>query len=217
MKPRRFPGSTVACVVVLGLGAIVSARLLLADGGVVRLRSADNAMVATLFTPSDLTLDIATDITVMVQDESSGEVLMDAVVDLQFVAPPGARMPPSDPWCRPLRSTLLAGRNSALDALVPVQATREQSDNRLLYGASVMFPVAGEWQVRLTARRGTGSVTSTCTLSVRESSNRLAAVWLWLAMPPGLIGLYVINQCLRRRPASAMPHSDAPHSAPARK
>ncbi len=186
-------------VVVSLLAVFAGTSLARADGGVVRLRATDGAIVATMFTPSDLSRNLATDVTVMLQAQGSGEVIVDAIVDLVFIAPPGGKMPASDSWCRPLRGTLLSGPDSALQKAPSVRATQGQSDNHLLYGASVVFPVAGEWQARMTARRGSETVTATCALTVRESSNRLAAVWPWLAMPPGLIGLFIVNQRLRRR------------------
>ncbi len=178
---------------------LVTAREMRADGGVVRLQAREGPLVAVLFAPADLSRDLATELNVLVQDRLSGDVVLNAEVELRFTPPPGARLPLNDPWCRPLRSTLLAGADGSLDKLPLLRLTRAQSDNHLLYGASAVFPVAGDWRVQLIVRRANEVIVEDGTLGIGRQSNRLAAVWPWLALPPCLIGLFVLNQHLRSR------------------
>ena len=170
-----------------------------ADGGVVRLRVGDGRVVSTLFTPADISQDMAAEFTVLVQDEMNGQTVLDAEVELRFAAPAGARLPVIDPWCRPPRSTLLAGPDGALTGLPPVRMTRSQSDNKLLHGVSLVFPVPGDWHGVLTVRHGTQMLSRDFTIQIGAPINRLSAVWPWLALPPFLIGMFIANQRLRMR------------------
>jgi hypothetical protein len=170
-----------------------------ADGGLVRLRAEGASIVGTLFAPGDLRRDAAIDFTVLVQDRATMAVLLDTEVELQFFPPPGMKILPSDPWCRPPRSTVLAGNPGDAGALPPVPLTRAQVGNKLLSGASVIFPVAGDWRVRMIVRRQGETVREEAVLAIGEPSSRLAVVWPWLAFPPCAIGLFAFNQRLRFR------------------
>lgn len=179
-----------------------------ADGGVVRLRAEDRSMIATVFAPGDPCRDSAVDFTVLVQDRATTDVVLDADVKLEFIPPPGAPNNLGDPWCRPPRSTFLANAAGDSRALPPIRLTRAQADNKLLCGASVIFPVAGDWRLRLIVRRGDESLRQESILPVGEPSSRLAVVWPWLALPPLAIGLFALNQRLRvrrERASSATP------------
>jgi hypothetical protein len=178
---------------------LVAAREMRADGGVVRLQTGEGPLVAVLFAPADLSRDLATELNVLVQDRLSGEVVLNAEVELRFTPPPGARLPLNDPWCRPVRSTFLAGADGGMEKLPLLRLTRAQSDNHLLYGASAVFPVAGDWRVQLIVRRASEVIVEDGTLGIGTRSNRLATVWPWLALPPCLIVLFVLNQRLRSR------------------
>ena len=181
------------------LGAMTPVASARADGGVVRLRAGDSSLVATFFAPADLSRDLAAELTVLVQDQATGEVVMNAEVKLQFTSPPGARMPMNDPWCRPPRSLLLAAPDGSMDKLPAILLSRAQSDNKLLQGASVVFPVAGDWGIQLIVRRGTERISQDGVLAIGMPSNRLAVVWPWLTLPPCLIGLFALNQRLKSR------------------
>jgi len=191
-----FPAGAICALL---LGAMTPAPSARADGGVVRLRAGDESLVATFFAPSDLSRDLAAELTVLVQDQATGEVVMNAEVDLQFTPPPGARMPLNDPWCRPPRSLLLAAADGTMDKLPAIRLSQAQSDNKLLQGASVVFPVAGDWRVQMIVRRGTDRISQEGVLPITVPSSRLAVVWPWLALPPCLIGLFALNQRLRTR------------------
>jgi hypothetical protein len=198
MRTRtEFVPATVGIAIIFV--ALIVVTTAWADGGIVRVQAGDGPLVATLFSPAEISRDLATELNVLTQDRVTGEVVMTAEVELRFSPPPGARMPLNDPWCRPSTSTLLAAPNGSLETVPTVRLTRSQSDNKLLCGVSVVFPVAGEWRAQLTVRQGDRVISHEVLLPVRESSNRLAAVWPWLALPPCLIGLFALNQRLGNR------------------
>jgi hypothetical protein len=199
MKALNFTRWSFAAICALQLGTLAYLPRALADGGLVRLRADDGRIAATCFAPANLSRDLAADLTVLVQDLLSGDVVMNAEVDLRFTPPAGARMPLTDPWCRPPRSALLTAATGGVDERPSVRLTHAQSDNKLLQGASVIFPVAGDWRMRLTVRRGAESISQEGSLSIDEPSSRLAVIWPWLALPPCLIGLFALNLRLRFR------------------
>jgi hypothetical protein len=115
----------------------------------------------------------------MVQRRDTCEVRIDADVELAFVPPSGARIQSAEP--------------------PSVAATRARSANKLLYGASVVFPSIGDWQVRASVRQGGENALITCLLPVGMPPRRLVDLWPYLALPPFVIALFVMNQWLCRR------------------
>ncbi len=166
-----------------------------ADGVVVRARETQGPFTITLFTPNEVSRRFPADLTVMVQSRDSGEVVMDAEVELGLVPPTGAIFNPNDLVCGPGNGVpvSLRGQSRAL------AATHAQAANKLLYGASVMFPSAGNWQLLATVRRGSEVANASYTFPVNAPPSRLVAVWGCLALPPLAIGLFACNQWLRSR------------------
>jgi hypothetical protein len=99
------------------------------DGFVVRMQGVSGPFCITVFTEPGSVRAGPTDISVLVQDHSSGETILDAAVDLA--------VRPAD-----------GSKNET------VRATREQSTNRLLEAAAVNLPSPGPWQLRVLVRRG---------------------------------------------------------------
>ena len=194
----RVRSAWVAAIALVG-GTIVITPDVMADGGVVRFRTGDGRLITTLFTPAEVLQDAAAEFAVLIQDEATGNAVLEAEVEILFVPPPGARLPTVDPWCRPPRSTLLAAPDGSLTGLPAVPLTRAQSDNKLLHAASLVFPVSGEWRGFITIGRGEQALSREFGFSVGMPTNRLLSVWIWLAMPPLLIGMFALNQRLRAR------------------
>jgi len=161
----------LAVVLVLGVWA-TGAR---GDGGTILLHQDAGPFTITLFaTPQPLQVGGA-DLSVMVQDRSSEEVLLDLVIDLS-VAPEAERA---------LQQT--------------VRLSRGQASNRLLQAATVHFSRAGKWRLTLLVRRG-NDVTSVSTECVVEPDrSRAVLVWFYVLLPAGVILLFVIHQGLRFR------------------
>jgi len=159
---------------------------------VVRARETQGPFTVTIFSPAESSTSVATDVTVMVQRSDSDEVLLDASVDLGFSPPAGASIRADELLCGQSGTTLVPRAQ-------PIAATCAQAANKLLYGASIVLPIAGDWQLRASVRRGDDAADFTCTLPVRASSSRLAILWPYLAIPPIAIALFALNQLLGRR------------------
>jgi hypothetical protein len=181
------------------LALILTPSVAKADGGVVRFIGSQGPFLISIFTPAEVLRDHSAEVAVMVQNRETGEVVMDAEVDLRFVAPSGAIMRSNDPRCGPSDNPLSPGLMDSPAQSPYFRATRSKAANRLFYGTSVVLPVAGDWQVQATVRQGGGTASVTCALPVGMPPRRLAGLWPYLALPPLAIALFVMNQSLRGR------------------
>jgi hypothetical protein len=144
------------------------------DGGVVRAREASGPFLLTIFTGSDPLRAGPLDVSVLVQDRSSGETILDATADLTL-QPLDSASPP-----------LLA------------RASHEQATNKLLQAALVRIPAAGRWRLRAEVRRGPDEATAITELQVAPPPPRLASIWPYLLLPPFAIAVFALHQALRQ-------------------
>jgi hypothetical protein len=178
--------------------AILSPTAVQADGGVVRTREVQGAWIITIFSPAEISRDRPTDVTVMVQRKETGEVLLDAAVDLSFTPPTGTVLSANDVLCGSARHLASTGLANLPGEPAVIRATRAQAANKLFYATSIVLRAVGEWQLRASIQRGGESVSITCVLPVGMSP-RLAGLWPYLALPPFAILLFALNQRVRRR------------------
>ncbi len=170
----------------------------LADGGVVRVRQPQGPYIITVFSPNDVLANQPADLTVMVQRAQTGEVLMNAIVDVSVTPPAGAKMKPGDPFCSASDQSSAAGMTAGT-AQTTFRATRAHGANKLLYGLSVILHTPGIWQLRATVQADGATTEVNCTLPVESPAGRFSGLWLCLALPPVFVGLFFVNQWLRRR------------------
>jgi hypothetical protein len=70
-----------------------------ADSPAVRVQERQGPFTITIFTPAEVSRGLPSDITVMVQSRTSGQIVMDADVELGFVAPVGTSSSANDVCC----------------------------------------------------------------------------------------------------------------------
>ena len=141
------------------------------DGGTLLLHQDSGAFTVTVFAAPEPLQVGAADISVMVQDRSSGEVLLDPVIDV------------------------------ALDQQRPVRLTKGHATNRLLQTATVHFSRAGRWRVGITVERGGEVASFRTECSVVANRSRTLLLWFYLVLPVVVIGLFAIHQGLKTRQA----------------
>jgi hypothetical protein len=147
------------------------------DGGTMLLHQDAGPFTITLFA-APLPLQAgAADLSVLVQDRRSGEVLLDPVIDLTLVP---------------------EATNASHDT---VRMTRGQASNRLLQAATVRFPSSGKWRLTLLVRRGNDVARLSTECTVEPDSSRTALVWFYILLPVGIILLFVLHQGLKFRQA----------------
>ncbi len=151
----------------------------LADGGVLLMKQSSGALSIAVFTePAPLRAGMA-DIGVLIQDRDSQQPVLDAEVRV-----------------------VLHGKGGET---IKAQATREQAKNRLLYAALLNLPEAGRWEIEVTVVRNSKEAKISGALTVAPPRPFLLTYAWPLAFPPISIGLFVINQWLKRRPKKLGP------------
>ena len=170
-----------------------------ADGGVVRLREARGPYVVTIFTASEPLRDSPEDVSILVQRRDSSEAILDASVDLMFTPPPELAVEPIEQMCRQSEGALMSPPSAGQMTQFSVPATHKQASNKLLYAAPVRLGTTGRWQLEASIERGGEVVKLGCVIPVGSPPRRLTGLVPYLVLPPLMVSLFVINQCLRPR------------------
>ena len=170
-----------------------------ADGGVVRLREARGPYVVTVFTASEPLRDNPVDVSVLVQRRDSADAILDATVDLIFTPPPESAVEPAEPTCGQSQGALMSHPADGQMTPFSVPATHKQASNKLLYAAPIRLGTTGNWQLQAAIERGNDVVKVSCIIPVGSPPRRLTGLVPYLVLPPLMVSLFAINQCLRPR------------------
>jgi hypothetical protein len=183
-------------LLLLGLSS-VNAR---GDGGVIRSREIQGPFVVTIFTASEPLQGSPVDVSVMVQGRDSSDAILDANVNLIFTPPAASSAEPIEQICG---VSGMAGSGTHSEQFT-VAATRRQASNKLLYAAPVKFGAAGNWQLQALIKRGGDAVEIACSLPVGSPPRKLMALFPYLILPPLMVAMFALNQCLRRQSLEKM-------------
>jgi hypothetical protein len=168
------------------------------DGGVVQLRETRGPFSVTVFVSPEVVTSGLTDVSVLVQSQKNGDVILDADVNLSLIPPEDATLNELDPFCgRSTGGATFRSVNAAPHPLT-VPATRGQASNKLLYAALLKLDAIGNWRLYVTVSRGSDRASFDCVLPVTTPSAKLSRLWPYLAFPPIAITLFAMNQKLRR-------------------
>lgn len=165
--------SPLAAVLALGLWTTAA----YGDGGAILLHRDAGPFTITLFAAPQPLATGAADVSVMVQDRGSGDVLLDPTIDVTFG---------------------LAGTGGVQQT---VRLAPRKSGNRMLQGANLEFAKAGAWHVTVVVHRGNyvAQVSTECT--VEANSSRAMLVWFYVLLPVGLILIFILHQALKQNQA----------------
>jgi hypothetical protein len=202
----------------ISIHAWVAVRLLTAftpqhakgDGGVVLLHEAKGPFSITVFVAPEVTRGGLTDVSVLVQSRTNGDVVLDAAVGLSIEAPRDLVVTAgSDPLCgASSASAVLPSQDIDLHrATLP--ATREQASNKLLYAAAMALNATGDWRLHVHVSRGSDSTQFDCLIPVTQASASAPGLWLYLLIPPIAIVAFAKNQKLRRHSLEEGPGSQS--------
>lgn len=161
----------LAAFLMLGMWATVAR----ADGGTMLLHQDAGVFTITLFAAPQPLHTGAADLSVMVQDRNSGEVLLDPTIDL----------------------TVAPETTNALQQTV--RLAKGQASNHLLQASTVHFSSAGKWRLTLLVRRGNDLAQLSAECTVEPDRSRATLVWFYVLLPVALILLFVIHQALKLR------------------
>jgi hypothetical protein len=152
-----------------------------ADGGAMLLHQDAGAFTITLFAAPQPLHTGAADLSVMVQDRTNGQILLDPIIDL----------------------TLAPTAASATQQTI--RLAKGQASNRLLQASTVHFSSAGKWRLTLAVRRDNDTVQLVTECMVEPDHSRAGLVWFYVLLPVGIILLFVIHQVLKLRSEGKVP------------
>lgn len=151
-----------------------------ADGGTLQTRRAAGSFEISLFTASQALAAGNVDLSVLVQDRTTGDAILDGAVTIQLT---------------PIHLNGTGG------APITVVATHKLAANKLLYATLVNFPSAGEWRAQVIVRRASESASIECMLPVAAAtSSGSVDVLIHLLIVFGLVSLFILHQWLLSRP-----------------
>lgn len=177
MRDRRLVrrATLAALVHALAWSFVLRIAPACADGGLVRASGEQAGLRVTLFTtPTPLRVGSA-DVSVLVQDARTRDALLDAVVEVRLEPPGGG------------------------DALVSARLDRASATNKLLQAATLALAEPGRFRLVATARHGATSAVASAEVEVAEPRPALLALWPLLALPPAVVGIFLVHHWLRRR------------------
>ena len=151
-----------------------------ADGGAVHLREASGPFLVTFFAAPQAPRVGRIDTSVLVQDRTTGIVILDTTVNLELQPIPDTNPPFS------------------------IRATLTQAKNKLLQAGTIDVPAPGWWAVKIFVRRDREEVVLATKLLIMPPAPRLATHWPFLILPPFAIGLFALHQTLRHSRLKAM-------------
>jgi hypothetical protein len=181
---------------VTALCIMLAPRLARGDGGIVHLRETRGPFSVTVFVSPEAVSGGLTDVSVLVQSQKNGGVVLDAEVMLSVIPPEGVAMNESDPFCGPYGAAFQPA--NVTPHSLTVRATREQASNKLLYAAPIKLDAYGNWHLHVLVSRTSDNADFDCQLPVSAASAKLGGLWPYLALPPIAIAVFALNQKLRR-------------------
>ena len=169
------------------------ARTSRADGGAIQFQGDTGPFHLTVFTLPPILSAGPVDISVLVQDRSKLNPLLDANVTLDLTAMTSGGRTVKDAWSPP---ACLLNEAAILNG---VPAKLYHGENRLLYGALVHIPHSGAWQLRVNIKRADEKESIDTLLEVNPPAAPPLAYWHLFILPPlGILG-FLLNQKARRR------------------
>lgn len=178
-------------VVIFGV-VLILARTSWADGGAIQFQGDTESLHVTVFTLPPILSAGPVDITVLIQDRTRLDPLLDATVTLDLTALNGnglkkaAWSPPACPLNIP-------------SSLSDIPAKLNHGENRLLYGALVEVPYSGIWNLKISIQRYSKIESVSTMLKINPPAPAPLAYWHLFILPPlGVLG-FILNQSARRR------------------
>jgi hypothetical protein len=146
-----------------------------ADGGIPRLSERAGGYRVSVFTSPTPFRAGPVDVSVLVQDADSGELVPDA------------------------RVTVRAAPRGRPEAAVSCPATEQAATNKLYRAAQFELPEPSWWDVDVTVEGGRGSAQVRFTLEAADPPPRWWALAPWVGWPALAVALFSVHQFLVRR------------------
>src|SRR6516164_913785 len=168
-------------------------RISWADGGAIQFQGDTGTFHVTVFTRPPILHAGLIDVTLLLQERSDLNPLLDAKVRFDLAAQDGAARQPAL-WMPPA-----CAMNKTAD-LSDIPAKLGHGENRLLYGNVVQIPNSGHWQLRARIQRGAESAEIETLLNVAPAPLPPLAYWhLFLLVPAGILGFFLHQMAQARK------------------
>ena len=174
---RRFLGLRWAFLLVVFISLSPLVQIARADGGIVIFQRASPPFTITLFSTEMPFKPGPADLSVLLEQPDGHSPILDAQVFMELQHEAGM--------------------------IIRFEATRSQARNKLLYCSLINLPKSGQWKMKLHVRRGDDNADVITDILVGAPQPVFLSYWKLIAAPPIIIGLFILNQSLRRRPRKA--------------
>jgi hypothetical protein len=183
MSMRPMIGGVIGAWVTLGTWCAPA----IADGGALRLSGTAGGYRISVFTAPTPLRAGPVDVSVLVQDASTGNPLTQVPVTIRMTRSGGP--------------------------VLEYPATTEAATNKLFRAAQFELPGAGRWalQVRVDGRQGPAVIAGE--VEAAEPLPRWPEIWPWFSWPTLVIALFGVHQILVRRRTGRGDRVEAPESA----
>ena len=181
---------------------LLLARTSWADGGAIQFQGDTGPFHVTVFTLPPILSAGSIDVTVLIQDRSKLDPLLDARVTLDLTAQAGV-----DGGKALLRQEAWAPPACALNApasLANIPANLNHGENRLLYGALVQVPFSGIWKLKVNIQRDSAIKSVETLLKVNAPAPPPLAYWQLFILPPIAIFGFILNRRARKSRSSGV-------------
>lgn len=197
MQRSRVSSRTWVAVALL---AVFTPQLSKGDGGVVLLHETKGPFSVTVFLAPEVIRGGFTDISVLVQSRTNGDVVLDADVRLTIEPPQDlvARVG-AESICGTSPASVLSPSAHPGQQQGTFPATREQASNKLLYAAALTLNGKGDWRLHINVSRESDSAEFDCLIPVTQASANTRGLWPYLLIPFIAITAFALNQKLRRQ------------------
>ena len=200
---------TIQAGVAAALLAALTPQLAKGDGGVVLLHEAKGPFSVTVFVAPEAARGGLTDLSVLVQSSTNGDVLLDAGVGLAVESSQGRASSPSELFCGASSAPAVSQLADLSQPKATVPATREQASNKLLYAAAMNLNSKEDWRLHVYVSRGTDNAQFDCLVPATQPPANASGLWAYLLIPPIAIAAFAMNQKLRRHSLEEGPDSQS--------
>src|ERR1700733_8579492 len=179
-------------LIIVFTSIVCLARMGWADGGAIQFQGDTESFHVTVFTLPPILSAGSVDVTVLIQDRSKLNPLLDAHVLLGLSAQTATSLK-KEAWTPP------ACAMNMPSSLADIPAKLNHGENRLLYGAVVQVPFSGIWKLKIDIRRDAETESVSTLLKVNPPPPPPLAYWQLFALPPlGVLG-FILNRAAKGR------------------
>jgi hypothetical protein len=178
------------------------ARTSWADGGAIQFQADAGPFHVTVFTLPPILSAGPVDVTVLIQDRSKLDPLLDALVTLDLTAQAGTDrgkpFPRKEAWAPP------ACALNVPPSLANISAKLNHGENRLLYGALLQVPYSGTWKLKVNIQRDSETESVETLLKVNSPAPPPLAYWQLFILPPMAVCGFILNRMARKSRSSGV-------------